>query len=906
MTDNLAPLTQTAEGGSYIAQAAHGGTAIVEVHHPPTPIQEQNRIRFLKRLRYTYRSIWEQSLHGAALLTLGLVEQPDAVLHPPGLYFQSDEQAARPLSAGTSILQVYEGTGQELLILGEPGAGKSMLLLDLARQLVQHAEQDGQQPIPVLLPLSSWAVKRPPFADWLGEQLIQLYDLPHKLSQAWVQDDHFLLLLDGLDEVSQDARVACIEAITTYRKDHLVPLVICSRRSDYEEILHPERLVLNSAVIVQPLTNKQVEDYLVQAGSHLLALRTALRTNTALQELVTTPLMLNVLALAYTDASLEDLPHGGSVEQQQRMIFDRYIECMVKRKGDLKSYPLPKTISWLGWLARQMRDHNQTVFYLEHLQPDWLTSIQCRTYLWRAVRLPAIGIGVLASIFMSSSLYAMYADLDSSLFIEWVVFGGFLGWLFSRLDLQERAVPRHQKRIPQVIERFIISLCVLLTMGILYYLLLYGPLFFSPWSYIPMAELIGLVLLLQYLPLGVSQNRLSSNRKPSQQGKRRRGLFHTIHARRVLWITLVIGIGMGLSSLVENLYFWHSDRLNHPLSQALSDALNTGLTAGLIIGLVTVLVSQMLEVQAKDIHLTERLRWTWRSLARSLFATKHLSATILLVSITWLIVGLNDLLHLGLSFGLDYALHFGLRFGLDTGFIEGLSFGLNFGLSYWVLLGLFHSISQERVEDKDRSVFNQGIRRSLRNSRIMGIIGGGVIGIIVVLGLLLRQLPFYPNLGTIIELTDVPSLGVFQAMIGGLLVWAVTGRLAVRRHAVIRRLLWRAQTFPWKAETFLNDATTRILMQRVGGGYRFIHRLLLDYFATLEETIPRSASIEHAPTTISAQPIVEQTSMEPVAEVLLEEPTAPLRMKRTQICACGYEEERPGGRFCPRCGQALI
>jgi hypothetical protein len=27
---------------------------------------------------------------------------------------------------------------------------------------------------------------------------------------------------------------------------------------------------------------------------------------------------------------------------------------------------------WLSWLVRQMRAHNQTIFYLEHLQPDWL------------------------------------------------------------------------------------------------------------------------------------------------------------------------------------------------------------------------------------------------------------------------------------------------------------------------------------------------------------------------------------------------------------------------------------------------------------------------------------------------------------------------------------------------------
>jgi hypothetical protein len=31
---------------------------------------------------------------------------------------------------------------------------------------------------------------------------------------------------------------------------------------------------------------------------------------------------------------------------------------------------------------------------------------------------------------------------------------------------------------------------------------------------------------------------------------------------------------------------------------------------------------------------------------------------------------------------------------------------------------------------------------------------------------------------------------------------------------------------------FLDDATSRILLRRVGGGYAFIHRRLQDYFAT--------------------------------------------------------------------------
>ena len=56
---------------------------------------------------------------------------------------------------------------------------------------------------------------------------------------------------------------------------------------------------------------------------------------------------------------------------------------------------------------------------------------------------------------------------------------------------------------------------------------------------------------------------------------------------------------------------------------------------------------------------------------------------------------------------------------------------------------------------------------------------------------------------------------------------------ATMQHYTLRFWLWRTHYFPWKAVPFPEDATTRILLRQVGGGYSFIHRLLLDHFADL-------------------------------------------------------------------------
>jgi hypothetical protein len=99
---------------------------------PPSPLQNQNRIRMLRRLRRSYTDLMNQSLQGAAWLELGLAENPDAVQNAANFLLHSEGRIAQPLAPFTSITEVYDAAEHELLILGEPGAGKSTLLLDLA------------------------------------------------------------------------------------------------------------------------------------------------------------------------------------------------------------------------------------------------------------------------------------------------------------------------------------------------------------------------------------------------------------------------------------------------------------------------------------------------------------------------------------------------------------------------------------------------------------------------------------------------------------------------------------------------------------------------------------------------------------------------------------------------------
>jgi hypothetical protein len=71
------------------------------------------------------------------------------------------------------------------------------------------------------------------------------------------------------------------------------------------------------------------------------------------------------------------------------------------------------------------------------------------------------------------------------------------------------------------------------------------------------------------------------------------------------------------------------------------------------------------------------------------------------------------------------------------------------------------------------------------------------------------------------------------------------GLYAALQHYILRLWLWCTHTFPFKAVPFLEDATARILLRRVGGGYSFTHRLLLDHFADLDTTLPAPSTGPH-------------------------------------------------------------
>lgn len=798
-------------------------------------VAQRNRQILLRKVRaFWIEGVFKHSLHGAALIMLGLQARPDAIANPWHMVLQQPETQPYALPAGTRITDAYDAANGELLILGAPGAGKTTLLLELARDLLKRAERDELHPMPVIFNLSSWATKQQRLQDWLAEELVTRYQVPSRLAHALVEAEQILPLLDGLDEVDAKTRTACIEAINTYHQNHgLLPLVVCSRQADY--LAQIRRVLVRSAVVVQPLTQEQVDAYLAQGGEPLRALRVALHQDTTLRELTSTPLMLSILTLTYYGQPVAALLQRTSLEERQRKIFEQYVGHMLTRRGPLKGGTPQQFVQWLVFLAARMRERNQTVFYLEQLQPDWLPLRLRRVYGWLGVLLPGILIGILTSFGISTLLGLL---LHPSEFVFFGTLGGFLGGLFSVDAFQQRPHseflhtypgPNHSRRI---IGQVIISVLMCLLIAFISALSLGKAYRFEDWLHNGDLGAIAIgieCLLLQVCLSSVSSTSINSHDHRTQRLKH---LLRTEYGQHTLRTIFVIGLVGGLSTGLAT-------GLNYGIGTGLGNGVLTGLTEGMAFGIISLLINLFLSIQSKGVLLIERLHWTRDSLMNSLLLPKHRKAVFSLFRVITVSYGLYSILYYGINYGSKY--------GFGNVLILALSNGLNDGLlissSYWIVAGLFQGISYERIEEQSRQIPGKGIHLSLRNCILMGSISSGVIWLTTTLSYPLSAgLTAWLGYGVAYGLREgLRTLGLglqyywFLGLCGGLLVCLISGGIAVLRHSIIRLLLRRAGMFPRHYVRFLDEAASRLLLQKVGGGYSFVHRLLLEYFADREK-----------------------------------------------------------------------
>ena len=415
---------------------------------PPNQEQRSQLLILLNRVKeFWIEGVLKKSLYHEVLLSLGKRVIDEAVEPPWNQTVDLPKQRHHLSLSDTRIETVFDTTGL-LLILGEPGSGKTTTLLELASILLARVEKDSAERIPIVLNLSSWN-KQQKLEEWMADRLSNIYSVPRQIARSWLGKGYLIPMLDGLDEVKTEQQADCVAAINEYiTKTEPDGLVVCCRLMEYQWL--PDHLKLNGAICIEPLNRQQIDQYFTSIGSEFESLRIAIQGDPILQELTQSPLMLNIMSITYQSAILENVAEGAnSLEARRTQIFASYVNKMFERKATLDHFfPKEKVIIWLSWLARKMTEQSQSVFFVENLQPLLLLDNRKQQLAYRAISSLIIGLvfglivglglglqlGLLAWL-MTFSAIGLCARSNSSLkngiycIAISCLIGGLFGWL---------------------------------------------------------------------------------------------------------------------------------------------------------------------------------------------------------------------------------------------------------------------------------------------------------------------------------------------------------------------------------------------------------------------------------------------------------------------------------------------
>jgi hypothetical protein len=300
-----------------------------------------------------------------------------------------------------------------LVVLGEPGAGKTMLMVGLVLDLLARRAIGG--PVPVLVSLPSWNPVHQDLHGWLGAQLA--IDHPSLVIAAppgtaggtriaaLLEAGLLLPILDGLDEIPDVVRGSAITKIN----DALRPgekLVVTCRTEQYKAAVQPSvgvgaPLQASAAVELGPLNADDVRSYFLDtagpdAEARWRPVLTALGTETPAGQALTTPLMVALARAIYNPrpgelagnlpdpAELCDgsaLPDRASVE---RHLFEAFIRAAYRVSAGRpdrrrRVWAAPQAERWLVLIARHLEftvcSPNFAWWELERAVPRTVTTV---------------------------------------------------------------------------------------------------------------------------------------------------------------------------------------------------------------------------------------------------------------------------------------------------------------------------------------------------------------------------------------------------------------------------------------------------------------------------------------------------------------------------------------------------
>ncbi|MCB0532065.1 MAG: hypothetical protein KDD14_07675 [Saprospiraceae bacterium] len=269
-----------------------------------------------------------------------------------------------------AMLQTFRDARGRLLLVGAPGAGKTTLMLQLARELLD-AEPDY---LPAVLNLTTWSKEYSSLEAWLNVILAAEIGVSEKYAAEIIRQNHLIPLFDGFDEIEDENRRSCLEAINRFGEEGTQQYAISSRTREFQAV--NQALLIHLPVEVCPLSLGQLKSELIrlrdadekpERGAGLLL--NAIDKDGLLREAIQTPFYFNTLQTLFNAGrTLDDLNFAATtLEGRQVEITDRFVQHELK----VSTYPPDKANHWLSFFASRMSERNMAVFELRDLQYDW-------------------------------------------------------------------------------------------------------------------------------------------------------------------------------------------------------------------------------------------------------------------------------------------------------------------------------------------------------------------------------------------------------------------------------------------------------------------------------------------------------------------------------------------------------
>jgi hypothetical protein len=548
------------------------------------------------------------------------------------------------------ILAAFESSKRRMLIVGEPGSGKTIAAYSLIEYL--DNTEGAERQIPLLVNLSAWEAQED-FEAFLVDYLCSSvgYEVHERaVAGAFIGSDRYNLILDGLDEIPVRLRQHFSERLDEFvgALPGEVGVVVTCRTQEYEEMLaaQPTGLGLVHAVEILPLSNEQLESALAalakvdQDWEALLSQRHLAACQQA-RNVLSNPLFLN-LAVAGRLRPRELLEC-----ENEKEVRDLLLESYLDRTLAGQRHDEPEDAGrYLSWIARflngdevspfGLKTSDHTVFDLVDLTPP----DPPRRYRLFGGLVVGLGIGLvfgLASGLEVGKGYAATSEKGSQLGLvleAWGVWTLVMGLLFA------------------------------LVFGVVFRLIR------GPFKRSAVSSRLTLVW-------------------PST--RRQLGDFFRRTAREVglgSVVGLIFGLPFGLLFGLTNYFYLYTEGAGSiPWVEWRGEALSfdqpmQGLVVGLVIGLIFALVLGL--VFGLFMGLGSGLLET-RSVLITSRSPKEARSRSLIASLTWLISGLGGglVVELGLAQGFAHGL------GNGSGLALGLGLGLVFALrngGWFVLL----------------------------------------------------------------------------------------------------------------------------------------------------------------------------------------------------------------------------